>query len=374
MIIPAMDTHKPRPDHEPMTTLRQRLLACYRRQSGGEGLISFSLCPSLDAEFHRRYGAEAQVAEVFSFPSRSCPGPVLAQGAERFTAFLDADLRTRCTIDATWGIGFEQGLPGCFHMHRMHHPLAGEAGAALIRDWPWPDFASAPAGEAAAVVAEIHERGLAAVGSMACTIWETAWYLRSMEDLMMDMLQEPERAALLLDRVTDEACARAAHFARAGCDIIALGDDIGMQQGPMMAPELYREWLKPRLAKVIAAARTIAPEVIIYYHSCGDVRSFIDDLIEVGVDVLDPLQPESMAVDEVLARWGQAIAFHGGIGTQTTMPFASPDEVRSQAIEHRRLTRHHGASLFSCPTHLLEPEVPWDNIEAYVAAIREETS
>lgn len=170
--------------------------------------------------------------------------------------------------------------------------------------------------------------------------------------------------------MTEQALIRARSYANAGVDIIYLGDDIGMQNGPMMSKAMYQTWIKPRLKKVVDAIREINPEIIIFYHSCGTVTEFIPDLIECGIDVLNPIQSECMDFGEIYNEYGGKISFHGTIGTQTTMPFGTPREVKEQVWKHLDIAKKHGG-LFVAPTHLLEPEVPWENILAYVEACRE---
>ena len=132
---------------------------------------------------------------------------------------------------------------------------------------------------------------------------------------------------------------------------------------------MYRDWLKPRLKRVIDAAKAIKPDIVVQYHTCGYVLPLIEDFIEAGIDVLNPVQPECMDVEQVLREFGGRVAFNGTIGTQTTMPFAKPEEVKAVVRRNLELAGPRGG-LFCCPTHMLEPEVPWENIEAYVEACR----
>jgi uroporphyrinogen decarboxylase len=191
-----------------------------------------------------------------------------------------------------------------------------------------------------------------------------------MENLMMDMAMEDEKASWLLDQIIDRACYRAEIFTRQGADIIGLGDDIGMQESTMMSVEMYRQWLKPGLVRVIQAAKQANPEVLISYHTCGYIEPFIPDLIDAGVDILNPVQPECMDFKEIHDKYGSQISFSGTIGTQKLMPFGTPKEVKQEVIRNLDIAGEKGG-LFCCPTHLLEPEVPWKNIEAYVAACNE---
>jgi uroporphyrinogen decarboxylase len=143
-----------------------------------------------------------------------------------------------------------------------------------------------------------------------------------------------------------------------------------MQDSIMMSEGMYREWLQPRLAKVIAAAKAKKPDVLIFYHTCGFVEPLIPNLIEAGIDILNPVQPECMDFAEIHAEYGDRLSFNGTLGTQTTMPFGTPDEVRKTVLTNLEIAGPKGG-LLCCPTHMLEPEVPWENIVAYVEACKE---
>ncbi|MGI5930728.1 MAG: uroporphyrinogen decarboxylase family protein [Pseudoflavonifractor sp.] len=205
---------------------------------------------------------------------------------------------------------------------------------------------------------------------MQCTVWETSWYIRGMEPLMMDMMCDEEMAEVILDRVTQMSIQRAKLYAEAGVDILYLGDDVGMQNSLMMSEELYVTWIKPRLKQVIEAAKAIKPDIIVFYHSCGFVEPLIPHLIEAGIDVLNPIQPECMDFEEIFEKYGDQVAFHGTVGTQSVMPFGTPEEVKAVVKKNLDIAGPKGG-LFVAPTHLLEPEVPWENIRAYVEVCRE---
>ena len=268
-----------------------------------------------------------------------------------------------------WGIAHESS-PTSMHMTKMHHPMKQFTSLDEMKAYPLPDYTKVDFSPLQKQIEEIHDQGLAAFVWQECTIWETAWYLRSMDALMIDMAMEDEKAYWLLDRITQKAAYRAAIFAKQGADIIGLGDDIGMQETIMMPQEMYRQWLKPRLKKVIEAAKSVNPDVLISYHSCGYIEPFIPDLIEAGVDILNPVQPECMDFASIHKKYGKQISFNGTIGTQKLMPFGTPEEVKKQVRNNLDIAGERGG-LFCCPTHLLEPEVPWENIEAYVEACKE---
>ncbi len=230
-----------------------------------------------------------------------------------------------------------------------------------------PDFKNADDSAQREAIIDAHKKDIFTIGDMECTIWEMSWYLRGMENLMADMMMEDPIAEALFDRITETSVLRAESFARNGADALFLGDDIGMQHTIMMSEELYCTWIKPRLAKVIAAAKAINPNIIIFYHSCGYVTPMIPHLIDAGIDVLNPVQPECMNFEEIHKSFGDKLSFHGTIGTQTTMPFGTPEDVRREVFKNLEIAGDKGG-LYVAPTHLLEPEVPVENIVAYIKA------
>jgi len=169
---------------------------------------------------------------------------------------------------------------------------------------------------------------------------------------------------------------RHAHFiegarrlAGADVDILRLGDDVGSQRAMLMSPDTWRTWFKPRLADLIRAAKAVKPDMLVFYHSDGYIEPIIPDLIEIGLDILNPVQPECMDPAQLKREYGRDLAFWGTIGTQTTMPFGDAEEVRRVVKE--RIDTVGPEGLLLAPTHVLEPDVPWENIEAFADAVEE---
>jgi uroporphyrinogen decarboxylase len=177
-------------------------------------------------------------------------------------------------------------------------------------------------------------------------------------------------ATRIFDKTAEVFRARAAKFARAGGDILRMGDDIADQRGMMIAPDLWRKALKPRLASVIAAARDVRPDIPVFYHSDGNVSAVIGDLIEVGVTILNPVQPEAMDPFEVKKRYGERLTLWGTIGTQTVFPFYTPEKVRQTVKEYCAALGKGGGYVIG-PTHSIEKDVPWANIVAFYEAVEE---
>ena len=343
-------------------TPRDNLLRTLRRQGFDQvPLDCGGFCTSQYEAFKARFGHE-DIAGYFNVPFRQTWISQEKTWTDVKALYPREDVPADADIDA-FGVGHSH-QPNCYHMTRMHHPLQGEdVTLDEIRNYPLPRIAQNAETHLRQFVAEQQAKGLATMVGMPCTVWEISWYLRSMEDLMADMMTDDERATVHFDRLTANAIERIRIAARADIDIVQLGDDIGMQQTIMMSVELWRTWLKPRLAQVIRAGREIKPDLLIFYHSCGYVLPFLDDLIEIGVDILNPVQPECMSFEQVLNKVRGRMSFWGTLGTQSTLPFGTPEDVKRVIWDNLRLCGPQGG-LVIAPTHMVEPEVPWANLLA----------
>jgi uroporphyrinogen decarboxylase len=260
---------------------------------------------------------------------------------------------------------------GCGHLnHGFYHfteyisPLRNVESFREIEEYPFVSNEGWSDTEMRRFCDERHARGESAwifVGHM----YENAWQVRGYEEFLMDLLTQPDWAEYILDRYCENNTRMAIAAAKAGFDCIMTGDDVANQNALMFQPELWREVMKPRWAKVIAAARAIKPDVHIWYHSDGNIWDILDDLVEIGITILNPVQPECMNPYEVRQRCGKNLAFDGCVGTQTTFPFGTTAEMRRVIRELAEGLDALNGGLMLSPTHVLEPEVPIANIEAF---------
>jgi len=237
-----------------------------------------------------------------------------------------------------------------------------------LKKYPFPDY-SQPArwNHLKAEVEAFHEQGFFVVGFMEWTIFEIAWHMRSMDLLFNDIMFNEPFARYLLDKITEIRCVQAEKYAEAGVDLIKMGDDLGTQRSLLMSRSMYREWFMPCHAAVMAAARKVCPGLPFCYHSDGNCWDIIPDFIEAGITILNPVQPECLDIKEVKREFGKDLMFWGAIGTQTTMPFSTAQEVYDTVQKTIDVLGPTG--FFPSPTHVLEPEVPWENIETLVEGL-----
>ncbi len=349
----------------PEMSPRERVLTAMRRRQPDRVPKEWSFTPAVQEEFVRQTG-ETDPAVYFGFERRN----VGFRGPEVLPDFAPwyRDGIPRNAVIGQYGNG---QVPGDFyHFHRYIYPLEHAETVAELEEYPWPDLTPTYRHEhLEQQVAELHAQEWFVAGSVG-HIWETAWQMPRMEKLMEKMVLDPPYAAYIFDRITENQVFAARRFAQSGCDMIHCGDDIGMQDRLMMSPAMWREWLKPRWRHVIKSAKDENPEILAWYHSDGDVRPVIEDLIEIGFDILNPVQPECMDPAALRRQYGDRLAFWGCIGTQTTMPFGTPDDVRA-AVKWTIENVGHDGGLLIAPTHVLEPDVPWENITALHEAVQE---
>jgi uroporphyrinogen decarboxylase len=352
-------------------TSRERVLAAMRHRQPDRTPFDFSwgFAPAQVERFQRETGA-ADPDDYFGADTRLLrPSPTRTR--TDFSPYL-GELPDGAQVDE-WGIGRRPSAStdaSHAHLDGFIYPLLRVSTARAAFDYPLPDLdADYRYEDFAARVSAVQSRGIAALAVMDCTIFEVAWYMRSMEQLLLDFADASPFAAALLDRITAIREVQAGRYAESGADVICMGDDVGTQRGMLMSVRMWRTWLKPRLARVIAAARRVRPDVLVFFHSDGNVSAIVEDLVEIGVDILNPVQPECMDPAALRERFGPRLCLWGTIGTQSTFPFGSPEDVRRE-VRTRIETIGRGGGLFLSPTHMIEPEVPFANIVAFVDAVK----
>jgi uroporphyrinogen decarboxylase len=200
------------------------------------------------------------------------------------------------------------------------------------------------------------------------SLWERAWTLRGWENLMIDFHDHPRFVNDLLNAIVDYNIAQVQEALRYDIDAVYFGDDWGMQRGLQMGPVLWRKFICPVLKRLYGVVRQAGRYVMI--HSCGDVDELFDDLIEIGVNCFNPFQPEVMDVTSLLRRYRGRLAFHGGLSTQRTLPYGSPDDVRKETKNLLEFGRD-GGYIFA-PAHDVTGDVPLENMLAFIQVIRQQ--
>jgi len=214
---------------------------------------------------------------------------------------------------------------------KLYHPLANVNTVQELEEFPFPDVTAERAhGHLESAVEAAKADGFTVLGQMSQTVLETAYSMRGIDRLFLDLYERPGYVRALFEALTERRCFQARRFAQAGVDVLRIGDDIATQRGLMVSPETYREWVKPYHARVVAAAREVNPEIPVLYHSDGALTALLPDLIEVGVTAINPCQPEAMPPAEIKRRFGDRLSLWGCCGTQSAYAHGSPEDVEAE--------------------------------------------
>jgi uroporphyrinogen decarboxylase len=201
------------------------------------------------------------------------------------------------------------------------------------------------------------------VGVTVTTIFETAWALRGLEQLMMDFTFNPEIAERILDIPYQYHLAAAKKLVEMGVDMIWVGDDVGAQRAMMISPQCWRWFLKPRMATFISEIKSLNPQLKVAYHSDGMIAPIIPELIEIGVDVLNPIQPACMDPAQIKRQFGDKLCFWGTLDEQRTLPFGTPADVEREILERLNTVGKKGGLILG-PTHHVQLDTPLENFWA----------
>lgn len=282
-----------------------------------------------------------------------------------------------------WGIGWSKvALPyGGFYYEMTSHPLK-DATIKDLEDYPWPDpYDPGRVEGLAKYLKSIHDdTEFAILAKFGGAIFETAWYLRGMEQFFTDIVENPEFVHALfkklfeiqkgMDKVGIEAAGEYV-------DILRLsGEDLGSQEAPLISLPMFRRMLRPYLQELWGFAKQNLqkknPNAKIMLHSCGSVRTFIPDWIEMGLDVLDPIQPNAKGMDPFALKkdFGDRMSFHGGIDAQYVLPFGTPEEVRQHTRRYIQALAPGGGYIVA-PVHNVQGDVRPENLIAMRDAVEE---
>ena len=241
------------------------------------------------------------------------------------------------------------------------------AGAATVEElsrfaWPEPDWWDFSKVREAAQKANPDHR--CHMRYRVGTVFEGAWQLRGMEQFMVDLASEPDIPNYILDRMTDvivENTRRALTEAGDQIDIIYFYDDVGAQENLMISKAMWRRYIRPRHEKIIEVAKSFGKPVM--YHCDGAIYGLVDELIKMGVDVLDPIQPNAKDMDPARLKneFGTRLSFHGGIDIVTTLPHGTPQQVAAEVQDRVHVLGENGGYIMSSAHHI-QSDTPLENV------------
>ncbi len=260
----------------------------------------------------------------------------------------------------------------------VNFPLAGARSPADLRRYPaWadPDWFDYECVREQAAAARRLGKVVVFMGDRMnrCAQLKPAMYLRGVEQILLDLTLAPEMAEYIIRRVAEfyrEYARRTFEVAGDRIDIFFMGDDFGTQHGLFMSPDMWRRFLRPGFQALVELGQHYGCRVA--HHSCGSIRPIIPDMIDCGLDILNPIQPDvdDMRRTELKRLFGGRLCFHGSISIQRALPFGSPDDVR-QEVRERCASLGAGGGFIFCTAHNIQADTPIENVEALFDAYRE---
>jgi uroporphyrinogen decarboxylase len=304
---------------------------------------------------------------------------VTAHGPDNFHSSIEVNEREgkqwhdlRDEFGVVWSMPSDQML----YMDISHHPLAN-AEIKDIEPYPFPDGAdpSRFTGVRDKALALRGETPYALSSGICGVTYEICWYLRGMERWFMDMKENQPLCEALIDRTSQYWVDwMTAYLGEVGdiLDVVMIGDDLTGQDGPLFSPQFYRDVVRPRQQRVIDVIKKKS-QCKIWYHTCGDCSTFIPDLIDMGIDILNPVQINTVGMDptRLKAEYGDDLVFWGGgIDSQRILPFASAEQIGTEVKKNIAIFKPGGGYVFN-NVHNIQPGVPAENIVAFLDAAYE---
>lgn len=272
-------------------------------------------------------------------------------------------------IENEWGMVFKpMGLYNEFHIYPLAH-------AETVKDianhnFPKPFALGRWIKAEKTIVKYGKTHGI--IADLETTLFETAWYLVGLEKFLMDLMMEAEYINPLLDKIQEIHTFYGKKMIELGADVLWCGDDFGTQQSQIMDIETFRKYFKPRFKQMFAEYKKVNPNIKLAWHSCGAFSPFIPDFIEIGLDIVNPLQPMAAGMDPKLLKkeFGKDVIFFGGVCVQDLLPNKTPHEIKNEIKRRAKIFGKNGGYIVA-PAHNIQDDTSIENILAFFEAAKD---
>jgi uroporphyrinogen decarboxylase len=357
---------------------RERVLRALRRDGLPDRVpLQFDLCRSLLEDFGRRYGIadhyttsyyEDVTYRISANELRTAMGSdCVVVGASLPAGYSHPTTEDGCVVNE-FGMKMRQGP---LYMEVVEPPLAGVSSADQVERFPIPDpLAEGRFADAQACI-EKFKNDYFVIGDLELTMFEMAWHMVGLEKFMIDMAMGEPYVGMLLDKVKTFTIGIGKKLVELGVDGVWTGDDFGSQNGMLISPQTWRAIFKPRFAEIFSELKSANPDVLVMYHSDGAIAPILDDLIEIGMDVFNPVQPNVPGHEPhaLKSRLGDRLSFWGAIDQQHLLPHGTPEEIERDVAAKIEVLGAGGGYMCS-PAHIIQADTSIGNVEAFIAAVK----
>ncbi len=357
---------------------KERVITALRRSGVPDRVpVQFDLCRPLLQGFSQKYGIPIKMSPSYyeDLTYRTSANDLrTAMGSDCVLVGggLPAGYSHPSTADGSiineFGMTMRQGL---YYMDVIKCPFDAITSPAEVQAFNFPDPYAPGRFETAARDIETYKNDYFVIGDVELTMFEMAWHMVGLEKFMIDMASREAYIEPLLDKTMEFTIGIAKQLASLGVDGLWFGDDFGAQNGMMISPKMWRTIFKPRFAEVFQEVRSVNPNVLVMYHCDGAISPILNDLIEIGLDVFNPVQPNVPGHEpqELKTKFGDQLSFWGAIDQQYLLPRGTAEEIEQDVAEKIRILGAGGGYLCS-PAHILQADTSLENIETFLGAVR----
>jgi len=357
---------------------RERVLTALRRDGTPDRVpIQFDLCRSLLEGLSEKHGIpvhytpsyyEDLMYRISANELRTAMGSdCVLVGGSLPAGYSHPKTDDGCIVNE-FGIKMRQGP---LYMEVIEEPLADVSSVDEVKRFPFPDPLAEGRFDDAKRYIETYGNDYFVIGDLELTMFEMAWHMVGMEKYMIDLAMGEPYVGALLDRTTAFSIGVGTKLVELGVDGIWTGDDFGGQNGMLISPTTWRAVFKPRFAELFAELKSANPDVLIMYHSDGAVAPILDDLIEIGMDVFNPVQPNVPGHEphDLKSKFGDRLSFWGAIDQQHLLPNGTAQEIEQDVRAKIEVLGANGGYMCS-PAHIVQADTSIENVEAFIEAVK----
>ncbi|NPV86220.1 MAG: hypothetical protein HPY45_09460 [Anaerolineae bacterium] len=357
---------------------KQRVLTALRRTGIPDRVpLQFDLCRSLTDAFCQKYGIPAHYTTSYyeDVTYRISANELrVAMGSDCVIVGASLPRGYEHPVDKDGNMINEFGMvmrQGPLYMEVIKHPMAHVQEPQEVLDFPFPDPLAEGRYDDAEQLIQKYKAEYFIVGDMELTMYDMMQQLVGTEKLLVDMAEGKPYVETLMDKTKDFALAVGKKLVSMGVDGIWAGDDFGAQNGMIISPRMWRRYFKERYRQVYAELKALNPDILIMQHCDGAVAPILDDWIEVGLEVFNPVQPNVPGHEpqELKDKFGERLSFWGAIDQQQLLPKASAKEIEADVAEKIRILGAGGGYMCS-PAHIIQSDTSMENVEAFIQAVK----